>query len=133
MPLDDKEGPDLTKVVVMRYIDYFIWLIGAEALIYCIMMLLSAHWGNKLIIYLQKNHSQFYKEYLDVPFLAGGPDVMRKHYKALKIAYWGNMPDELSNTYRNYMKFYAKISLFCLLILFITIAVIILKIGAAIV
>lgn len=109
----------------MRYIDYFIWLLGVESLIYCFMMLLSARWGNKLIIYLQKNHPLFYKEYLDVPFLAGGPDVMRKHYKALKIAYWGNMPDDLSKSYQKYMKFYAKISLLCLLILFMTITTII--------
>lgn len=105
---------------------YFVWLLGAEFLLFCIMILFNSRWGNKLIIYLQQHYPQLYKENLDVPFLAGGPDVMRKHWKALKVAYWGEMPDELSKIYQQKMKLYAKLGILCLFIQFITVIVFVL-------
>ncbi len=110
----------------MRYIDIFIWALGVEALLYSILGFFSIQWGKKLNMYLRQNQSQFYKEKLDVPFLAGGPEVMKKHYNALKFAYWGEMPDELSKRYQKKMKFFAKLGILSLLILFITLIAIIL-------
>lgn len=98
-------------------------LIGGESLVFCIMAFLSVQWGKKLNLHLQQKHVQFYNENLDVPFLAGGPDVMKRHYMALKVAYWGTMPDESSKTYQQKMKLYAKLGIFCLFIQFITVIV----------
>lgn len=107
---------------------HVIWLLGIEFIIYCIIILFCIKWSKILSNYLKKYHNEFYKAYLDVPFLAGGYDVMQKHYKAFKIAYWGHMPDELSNIYQRKMKFYFEMSLFCLAIIIITmISVIIIK------
>ncbi len=95
-------------------------LLGTEFLLICIVMLIWVHWGEKLDNYLQKNYYQFWKKNLDAPLLAGGPDVMKKHYKVLKVAYGGEMPDEVSKAYQRKIKFYAKLTVFAMIILIIT-------------
>lgn len=95
-------------------------LLGSEVLLICIIMLIWVSWNKKFSKHLKENHPLFYKENFDTPFLAGGPEVMKKHYRALKVFYWGEMPDELSKVYQRKIKFYEKLTIFCMIIFLIT-------------
>ena len=95
-------------------------LIALEAIIFCIIGLHGIRWNKKLNKYLKENHLDYYNSIINVPILAGGPDILRKHYRAVKAVYWGNMPDELSTHYQKKASFFAKTGIVWLLLLFAT-------------
>ncbi len=46
--------------------------------------------------YLRSQYNDFFIEKIKVPFLAGGPDVLSRHYSSFRTIYLGKMPDTIS-------------------------------------
>ena len=99
------------------------YVLGAEAIAFCVIALIVVHWGKKLDQHLVTNHPKFFEDNLYAPFWAGDWGVVKQHLRALKNTYWGLMPDEASSFYQSQLRRYAKYALFCLMLFFITLII----------
>ena len=99
------------------------FLLGGEALAFCIVALVVVRWGKKLDRHLITAHPKFLKENLSAPFWAGDSGVVRQHIRAIRNAYWGTMPDETSSFYRSKMRRYAAAGIAVLLAFYATIVI----------
>jgi hypothetical protein len=94
----------------------FLYLVAAEAVVFCISILLVNLCSKELASYLSSSHPEFLEKSLSAPYWAGDWSVMSRHIRAIRNAYFGEMPDESSRRLQKKMRFYGVLALFLFLL-----------------
>ena len=76
----------------------FVLFLSIPFLAACIFLLILAHRVRELRDYLARNHKVFFDEIIDTPYLAGDFKVLERHFRAFKVTFWGEMPDDVSHS-----------------------------------
>lgn len=98
----------------------YINILGIEALAFAISCLILIQRAQQLTSYLSTTHPRFLEEHLSAPFWAGDRTVMRQHLRAIKNAYFAQMPDEKSEYLQSRMRSYAVVCLSLFLVFAVT-------------